>query len=110
MLVWPALWVTTEELVYLGYALPRLEAQLGSTRAAAALVVICWGPLQHPTLPALLDRRHIAYRAVTATPPILTQTVLYLWRERRLPPLVLAHWVADVATGVLVALQPQEEQ
>jgi membrane protease YdiL (CAAX protease family) len=110
VLVWPALWVTTEELVYLGYALPRLEAQLGSTRAAATLVVFCWGPLQHPTLPALPDRRHIIYRAVTAIPPILTQTALYLWRGRQLPPLVLAHWIADVVTGVLVALQPQVEQ
>ncbi len=108
VLVWPVLWVTTEELVYLGYTFPRLEAQLGSTRRAAALVVVCWGPLQHPALPALPDRRHIAYRALTALPPIAMQTALYLWRGRRLPPLILAHWVADVATGVLVALQPQD--
>ncbi len=109
VLVWPILWVTTEELVYLGYTFPCLEAPLGSTRRAAALVVVCWGPLQHPVLPALPDRRHIAYRALTALPPIATQTALYLWRGRRLPPLILAHWVADMATGVLVALQPQDE-
>jgi|GEM_PF-6727561 len=63
-----------------------------------------------PTLPALPDRRHIAYRAVTALPLIAVQTMFYLRRGRRLPPLILAHWVADVATGVLVALQPQDQQ
>ena len=68
VLIWPALWVTTEELVYLGYALPRLEARLGSTRIAAALVILCWGPVQHPLLPTLPDRRYTAFRALTALP------------------------------------------
>jgi hypothetical protein len=40
-------------MVYLGYVLPRLEAQTANTALAAALVTLCWGPLQHPTLPAL---------------------------------------------------------
>jgi uncharacterized protein len=109
-LVWPPLWVYTEELVYLGYALPRLEAQLGSTPAAATLVILAWGPLQHPTLPALPDRRHIAYRALTALPPITGQVVFFLSRGRRLPPLMFAHWLADFATGVMIATRPQDGQ
>jgi membrane protease YdiL (CAAX protease family) len=36
LLVWPAVWDVTEELVYLGYVLPRLQAQLGRTWLAAA--------------------------------------------------------------------------
>ena len=110
VLVWPALWVTTEELLYLGYALPRLEAQFGHTARAAALVVLFWGPVQHPTLPALPDRRYIAFRMLTTLPLVGTQTVFYLWQGRRLPPLVLGHWVADVATGMTVALQPREKR
>ncbi len=108
IVVWPTLWVTTEELVYLGYALPRLEAHLGSTTLAAAVVVFCWGPVQHPALPALPDRRYLAYRALTTVPPLATQTALYLWNGRRLPPLILGHWVADVGTAISVAIQPQE--
>jgi membrane protease YdiL (CAAX protease family) len=105
IVVWPAIWSVTEELVYLGYALPRLEARLGSTKRAAALVIACWGPLQHLALPALPDRRYLAYRAVTATPPVAIMTAFFLASGRRLPPLILAHWVADLATGVLVAVQ-----
>jgi membrane protease YdiL (CAAX protease family) len=107
--VWPIVWATTEELVYLDYVLPRLEATLGSTKLAAGLVVFFWGAVQHPALPALPERRHIAYRAVTALPPVAMQTMLYLRRDRRLPPLILAHWLADTATGVIVALQPEEQ-
>lgn len=104
-LVWPALWATTEELIYLGYALPRLEAQLGRTAPAAALVLLCWGPLQHPTLPALPDRCYLVSRALTALPALGPRVALYLRHGRRLPPLVLGHWVADLATGVTAALQ-----
>jgi hypothetical protein len=107
LLAWPALWVATEELVYLGYALPRLEAQTGGRRLAAALVILCWGPLQHPALPALGDRRYVAFRALTALPPIATQVAYYLARGRRLPPLILGHWVADLATGAMIAFQPR---
>ena len=109
VLIWPALWVTTEELIYLGYALPRLEARLGSTRIAVALVILCWGPVQHPLLPTLPDRRYTAFRALTALPPIATQTMFYLWHGRRLLPLVVGRWAADVATGLTVMLQPHEE-
>jgi membrane protease YdiL (CAAX protease family) len=108
-LVWPPLWVTTEEMVYLGYVLPRLEVQLGSTSLAAALVIAGWGPVQHPTLPALPDRRYLAFRSLTTLPIVGSQTVLYLRNGRRLPPLVFGHWVADLVTGLTVAFQPQEK-
>jgi len=108
-LIWPPLWVTTEEMVYLGYVLPRLEAQLGSDSLAAALVIVGWGPVQHPTLPALPDRRYLAFRSLTALPIVGSQTVLYLRNGRRLPPLVFGHWVADLLTGLMVALQPHEK-
>ncbi len=45
---------------------------------------------------------------VTTLPLVGTQTVVYLRNGRRLPPLILGHWVADVATAGTVALQPQE--
>jgi hypothetical protein len=105
VLVWPALWATTEELVYLGYALPRLEAQLGRAAPAAALTLLSWGPLQHPALPALPDRRYAVSRALTALPAIGPQVALARWRGWRLPPLVLGHWVADLATGLTAAFQ-----
>jgi hypothetical protein len=65
--------------------------------------------VQHPSLPALPDRRYIAYRALTTLPVVGIQTALFV-RWRRLPPLVFGHWVADVVTAVSVALQPQEQQ
>jgi heme-degrading monooxygenase HmoA len=108
-LQWPPLWVTTEEMVYLGYVLPRLEAQLGSASLAAALVIVGWGPVQHPTLPALPDRRYIAFRSLTTLPIVGSQTVLYFRNGRRLPPLIFGHWVADLVTGLTVAFQPREK-
>jgi membrane protease YdiL (CAAX protease family) len=108
-LIWPPLWVTTEEMLYLVYVLPRLEAQLGSTSLATALVILGWGPVQHLTLPALPDRRYLAFRSLTTLPIVGTQTLLYLRNGRRLPPLIFGHWVADLVTGLMVAFQPREE-
>ena len=42
VVVWPAIWAATEELVYLGYALPRLEVQLRGRWRAAAIVALGW--------------------------------------------------------------------
>jgi membrane protease YdiL (CAAX protease family) len=37
LLIWPAIWAVAEELTYLGYALPRLEALTGHTWIALLL-------------------------------------------------------------------------
>lgn len=71
-------------------------------------MVAGWGPLQHPTLPALPDRRYIACRMLTSLPIVGMQTAFYLLRQRRLPPLIVGHWVADLATGLAAAFQSRE--
>lgn len=104
VLIWPALWGTAEELTYLGYALPRLEARLGRL-PAAALVAACWAA-QHVVMPWLPDQRYLAARALTALPVSIETTALYLLRGRRLPPLIVGHWAADAATALFAARQP----
>ena len=61
-------------------------------------------------LPFLPDRRYLAHRALTTVPIVATQVAYYLWRGRRLPPLILGHWAADLATGAMVAFQPPAQQ
>jgi hypothetical protein len=103
VLVWPTVWAAAEEATYLGYTLPRLEALTGNTPASVALVSAVWA-LQHEALPLLPDRRYLVYRPLSALPVTLTTTLLYLFRGRRLLPLVVAHWAADAGSGLFAAL------
>lgn len=91
VVAWPVLWAFAEELTYLGYTLPRLEAQTGSTRVAGALVSLAWAG-QHVAMPLLRDPRYLVARPLTALPITAATTTYFLLRGRRLAPLILAHW------------------
>jgi len=102
VLVWPAIWAVTEQLTYLGYLFPRLEVLTRRTSAAAVIVMLVWS-VQHIALPFVPDARYLAYRTLTTVPIAITAIVLYRFvLRRRLLPLVVVHWVADV----LAALSP----
>lgn len=105
MLVWPVVWVITEELVYLGYLLPRLEALTGRTWSAVAVVVVFWG-LQHLTMPLILDATYLASRVLAATAAISLFPVVFVLGRRRLVPLIGVHYIADLSTMFLAALLP----
>ena len=102
--VWPLLWGLTEEATYLGYALPRLEQQLGRL-PAAGLTAAAWA-LQHAVMPVLPGRRYLAMRVLTMLPVSTAFTAVYATRGRRLAPLAAAHWLSDASAALLAASLP----
>lgn len=108
VLVWPAIWGITEELTYLGYALPRLEQLTHSTPIAATVVAIAWAA-QHLSLPFIPGRRYLVSRVLTALPATAGMTALFLLNGRRLRPLMLAHWAVDLPTVLLGGLARRRE-
>ncbi len=100
-LLWWPLWSFTEELVYNGYALPRLVAMTRSPWLAVAAVSFFYS-LQHSFL-SLATFEHAAYMFLIFIPLTVGMALVYL-RVRRLTPLILAHWLMDL-TNVLFMLQ-----
>lgn len=100
-LLWWPLWSFTEELTFQGYSLPRLQVITRRTWPAVALVAFGWS-LQHSFLP-WINPQHAAYLFITFLPLTLAMQLIYL-RFRRLPPLIVGHWLMDL-TSVLFMLQ-----
>jgi hypothetical protein len=91
--LWWMIWSPTEEMTYNAYAFPRLEALFGKSWMALALVGFWWA-LQHSFLQLLPDWRFMVWRTVSFIPGVLVCLLIYR-RTRRLPPLILAHWMMD---------------
>ena len=96
VILWPVIWGLTEQMTYIGYLFPRLEVLTRRTIFAAAIVVIVWS-LQHLALPFVPEGRYMIYRTVTVVPIAITAVILYLFvLRRRLLPLVVVHWFANL--------------
>ena len=107
--VCPAIWAATEELVYLGYPLARLEVQLRGTWRAAAVVAQGWA-WQHVALPFLPGRRYLVSHVLAALAVTSTMTAFYLVPGRRLLAPIVAHWLSDAGTAFLATLVPRLRQ
>ncbi|MGO9336570.1 MAG: type II CAAX prenyl endopeptidase Rce1 family protein [Terracidiphilus sp.] len=103
MTVWWIIQSATEEMTYMGYVLPRLQALSGRTWIAM-LIVGFWAALQHCMFPFVLDWRYLAFHFLIFIPFILVWMAIYL-RIRRLPPLILAHWPMDFAVSIMTAMR-----
>jgi uncharacterized protein len=103
-LIWPVVWAITEEVTYLGYALPRLERLTGSTWIAVLMVVFFWS-IQHCAMPLRFDPRFLLWRAATAFPVVAVLSLIFI-RTRRLLPLIVAHWTADALAVLVTVLLP----
>jgi hypothetical protein len=79
VIVWPALFATTKELVDLGYALPRLDVQQRSTWRAGTIVALAWA-WQLAALPFLPAWWHLISRVMAALAVTSTMTTFYLVR------------------------------
>lgn len=88
LVVWPLIWAATEQTVYAGYGLPRIEAMTGSGLAAVAIVVAYWS-LQYVALPLDPDPRAVGTRFFGLVPMLVAAGIAYL-RLRRLLPLIMA--------------------
>ena len=103
LIVWPIIWVITEELVYLGYLFPRIEALSGKTWVAVLVVILFWG-IQHLAMPFILDDKYLVSRALAATVAVSSIPIVFVLWRRRLVPLIGVHYIADLATAILIAL------
>jgi membrane protease YdiL (CAAX protease family) len=104
LLIWPAVWAVAEELTYLGYALPRLEALTGRKWIALLVVVFFW-TVQHCAMPLRPDLSFLLWRSITPFPAILMVSLIFI-RTRRLLPLMVAHWVANAASVLVLVVLP----
>jgi len=104
LLIWPVIWAVAEELTYLGYALPRLEALTGRTWIALLVVVFFWS-VQHGAMPLRLDLRFMLWRSITPLPALLVVSLIFI-RTRRLVPLMVAHWVANAVSVLVLVVLP----
>jgi membrane protease YdiL (CAAX protease family) len=103
LFIWPVIWVITEELVYLGYLLPRIEAFSGKTWFAVVVVIFFWG-IQHLAMPFILDEKYLISRVLAATAAICSFPVVFVLWRRRLVPLIGVHYIADLTTAFLIIL------
>jgi len=88
------IWSPTEEMTYNGYVLPRLQVLTGHTWLTVLLVGFWWA-LQHSFIPFILDWKYVVWRFLFFLPGVVIFSLIYLW-IRRLPPLILTHWLMDL--------------
>ncbi len=93
-ILWWPIWSATEELTYNGYALPRLLAMTKSRWLSVALVAFFFA-LQHSFL--MLAGFQFGFYMFLAFLPLSVAMVLVYLRIRRLPPLIITHWLMDLS-------------
>jgi membrane protease YdiL (CAAX protease family) len=93
-ILWWPIWSVTEEMTYNGYALPRLIAMTKSRWLSVAIIVFFFA-LQHSFL-MLAGFQFGFYTFLTFVPLSLAMVLAFL-RSRRLPPLIVAHWLMDLS-------------
>lgn len=93
-ILWWPIWSVTEEMTYNGYALPRLIAMTGSRWVSVGIVAFFFS-LQHSFL-MLAGFQFGLYMFLAFLPLSFTMVLTYL-RIRRLPPLIVAHWLMDLS-------------
>lgn len=102
--IWPILWAFTEQITYLGYALPRIERHVGKKWIAIAIVSFGWA-LQHAALPLSFDWNYIIMRVISFVPVAIVMALLYT-RSRRLSPFIISHWIMDLTAALTSILFP----
>lgn len=99
--IWWVISSPTEEIIYQGYALPRLRALTGRTWVAMIIVGLWWAA-QHCLLPFVPDWKYLLFRFLQFVPGVFVLMLVYL-RMRRLGPLILAHWTMDILGAIMTA-------
>lgn len=92
--LWWTVWSAVEEMTYNGYALPRLIAITKSRWMSVAIVAFFFA-LQHSFL-MLAGWQFFIYMFITFLPLSIAMVLTYM-RIRRLPPLIVAHYLMDLS-------------
>lgn len=98
VILWPIGWAIMEQLIYMGYCLPRLESISKNKVLSIAIVMFFWA-LQHIALPVTLDMEYSLYRFLTVIPMVIIP-IFYL-KTRRLVPIILVHALSDGLSAFL---------
>lgn len=101
--LWPVIWAFTEEMVYLGFLLPRLQAVTDSTWRAVAIVVFFWSA-QHLVIPFIPDGTYLISRLLGALLITAGLTLTFVLLRRRLLASTAVHWLSDTSTAILAGL------
>ncbi len=100
-LLFPLTIAFAELPAYFGYAMPRLEKQLGNGWLAWTLASFFLA-LQHITLPLILDWRFIAWRLGMFIPLAFLLGLSLKLRPRLFPYLMAVHALLDMTTMVII--------
>jgi uncharacterized protein len=88
VMLWPIGWALMEQIIYMGYCLPKLE-NIFRNKVTAVIIVMFFWALQHTVLPVTLDLEYSFYRFLTVMPMVIIP--IYYLKKRRLVPLILIH-------------------
>jgi hypothetical protein len=97
VVVWWVVWSATEEATYQAYVLPRLQRLTGKPWLAIGIVWFWW-TAQHCVLPLIPDWKYVLWRFLAFAPGMLPTILLY-HRNRRLAPMIVAHWPMDLVVA-----------
>ncbi|MGS2776404.1 CPBP family glutamic-type intramembrane protease [Robertmurraya sp. GLU-23] len=97
VMVWPIGWAVMEQMVYMGYCLPKLVIIFKNNVAAVIVLMFFWA-LQHTVLPLTLDLNYSLYRFLTVIPMLIIP--IYYLKTRRLIPLILVHALSDCISAL----------
>jgi uncharacterized protein len=92
VMIWPIGWALMEQIIYMGYCLPKLE-NIFRNKVTAVIIVMFFWALQHTVLPVTLDLEYSSYRFLTVMPMVIIP--IYYLKTRRLVPLILIHILFD---------------
>ena len=96
---WWIISASTEELIYQGYALPRLQVLFGRTWPAVLWVGFGWA-LQHSFLP-FINLKYAIFAFLLFFPLTIALQLIYL-RVKRLFPLIIGHWGMDCISTIFM--------
>jgi membrane protease YdiL (CAAX protease family) len=97
--IWWVISAPTEELIYQGYVLPRLQVFFGKKIPAVLWVGFAWA-LQHSFLP-FINLKYALFAFLLFFPLAIAMQVIYL-RVKRLFPLIIGHWGMDFISAVFM--------
>jgi membrane protease YdiL (CAAX protease family) len=96
---WWIISASTEEIIYQGYALPRLQVFFGRKWPAVLWVGFGWA-LQHSFLP-FINLKYAIYAFLLFFPLTIALQLIYL-RVKRLFPLIIGHWGMDCISAIFM--------
>ncbi len=100
LVIWPVIWAFTEDNVYFGYCLPRIEV-LTDNKWLAVIIVSVFTAAQHVFLPLRFEWQWFISHFLGYIIGSVVTCLLYL-RLRRLLPIHIAHWGLNLVGVIMV--------